>query len=76
MEFVGDIRILPAANGTYEVTRDGEGVIGVTTSEQEAMALACSQRRGGRVSLVERETGAAVPVDCPVESPLQNLGKI
>jgi len=75
VEQVRDIKILPAPNGTYEVTRDGEGVIGVTATEQQALALACSQRRGGRVSLVERDTGAAVPVDCPIESPLHNLGK-
>ena len=71
-----DIEIRPAADGSYEIIREGVGVIGRTGSEQEAMVLACGERQGARVTLIERETARRVAVDCPAESPLENFGEM
>jgi hypothetical protein len=71
---VKEIDVRPSADGTYEVVRDGFEVVGRTASEQEALVLACSERRGRRVWLTDRATGRRVAVDCPVDSPLANFG--
>ena len=66
----GDLIITPRSH-VLGFARRG-AIIGRTASEQEALALACSERPHGRVWLMER-TASLVSVDCPVASPLEQL---
>jgi hypothetical protein len=62
----GDL-VIASEGGDYVVTREPEGTIGRATSEQEAVVLACAERRGHRVWCIERDTGTLVPVKCSPE---------
>ena len=67
----GDLVIRRTAERTYTVVRFHGETIGVTASEQEALILACAERRGAGVWEVDPMTGRLVRVDCPVASALQ-----
>ena len=62
----GDIFVSPKTRGTYRVVRmGGGGILGEAATEQEAMRLACAERRDHHVWRVNRADGAFIAVHCP-----------
>ena len=67
----GDLLIIQLVDGTFSVSVVQGKHLGRTNSAQEALALACNQRRGCQVWL-SNASGHIVPVDCRVEPPHEN----